>query len=263
MNATKPIDLGGGQTASAFGRGGPVVYANTTALHAAPLRQAVAADEENSSALPRIHTGSQWVILDRAFSRLVLTPSNSTGGVARAASKTSPRSTSCLCRYLVTAPRALWWQRVFQFRFLSDEAFVQTVAPRNRVGPASRHHATSSPDLNLANRPQVLLDSPLASTMVNANLRHIYWPHYEGDPVVYWQKMGLAFVGGPQVINESQSMDIFNSPYRRPLAQPGQRWIVRAATATHPPAGTCSPASATPRWTPALSASGMVGWRKS
>mgnify|MGYP006263411039 FL=1 len=76
MNATKPIDLGGGQTASAFGRGGPVVYANTTALHAAPLRQAVAADEENSSALPRIHTGSQWVILDRAFSRLVLTPSN-------------------------------------------------------------------------------------------------------------------------------------------------------------------------------------------
>ena len=106
MNATKPIDLGGGQTASAFGRGGPVVYANTTALHAAPLRQAVAADEENSSALPRIHTGSQWVILDRAFSRLVLTPSNSTGGVARAASKTSPRSTSCLCRYLVTAPRS-------------------------------------------------------------------------------------------------------------------------------------------------------------
>ena len=161
------------------------------------------------------------------------------------------------------APRALWWQRVFQFRFLSDEAFVQTVAPRNRVGPASRHHATSPPDLNLANRPQVLLDSPLASTMVNANLRHIYWPHYEGDPVVYWQKMGLAFVGGPQVINESQSMDIFNSPYRRPLAQPGQRWIVRAATATHPPAGSCSPASATPRWTPALSASGMVGWRKS
>ena len=60
--------------------------------------------------------------------------------------------------------------------------------------------------------PQVLLDSPLANTMVNANLRHIYWPHYEGDPVVYWQKMGLAFVGGPQVINESQSMEIFNSP---------------------------------------------------
>ena len=31
-----------------------------------------AADAVNSSALPRLHTGSQWVILDRAFSRRVL-----------------------------------------------------------------------------------------------------------------------------------------------------------------------------------------------
>lgn len=57
-----------------------------------------------------------------------------------------------------------------QRRFLSDESFVQTV----------------------------LMHSPLRHTLVNNNLRHIYWPHQDGDPSLYWRQMGWSFIGGPQ-----------------------------------------------------------------
>lgn len=49
-------------------------------LHAPQFREANAADARNET---QLHTGSQWVILDRAF-----------------------------CRYLVTEERALYWMRV-------------------------------------------------------------------------------------------------------------------------------------------------------
>jgi hypothetical protein len=63
-----------------------------------PLSQARAAIQEDDDHETALHTGSQWVILDRSF-----------------------------CTYLVTDSRALRWHRIFQRRFLSDEAFVQTV----------------------------------------------------------------------------------------------------------------------------------------
>ena len=74
------IDLGGDQPQCCFGRGGHVLYANSTDLHLLEARRANRDDSENMTAL---HTGSQWVILDRAFST-----------------------------YLVTDPRALHWHKV-------------------------------------------------------------------------------------------------------------------------------------------------------
>ena len=90
------IDLGGNHTPCCFGRGGHVLYGRSSDLHLREARQAIADDDAN---VTRIYTGSQWVILDRAF-----------------------------CSYLVTDARALHWQRVFQRRFLSDESFVQVTA---------------------------------------------------------------------------------------------------------------------------------------
>mmetsp|Transcript_21291 Transcript_21291/g.48942 ORF Transcript_21291/g.48942 Transcript_21291/m.48942 type:complete len:305 (-) Transcript_21291:241-1155(-) len=75
--------------------------------------------------------------------------------------------------------------RVFERRFLADESFVQTA----------------------------LMHSTFRLTNINANMRYIWWPHYEGDPASYWQRMGHSFVGGPQVINESVAPDVFKSPY--------------------------------------------------
>ena len=89
------MDLGGGQRVCCFGRGGPVVYSNITALHATPAREAAAASAANQTLF---HTGSQWMILDRAFST-----------------------------YLVSSPEAQRWMRIFERRFLSDEGFVHTV----------------------------------------------------------------------------------------------------------------------------------------
>jgi len=130
-----------------------VLYANSTDLHLLEARQAQAQHDAN---ITRLFTGSQWVILDRMF-----------------------------CAYLVNDERSLRWQRVFQRRFLPDEAFVQTV----------------------------LMHSPYNGTLINANMRHIYWPHYDGDPTHYWRRMGWSFIGGPQVINASQAPAVFQSPY--------------------------------------------------
>mgnify|MGYP006161391625 CR=1 FL=1 len=135
------LDLGGGPQCC-FGRGGPVVYANTSALHLRDAHGAIRDDAANASEASRLHTGSQWVILDRAFST-----------------------------YLVRDARAAYWMRVFERRFLSDEAFLQTV----------------------------LMSSPHNGSLVNHNMRYIYWPHYDGDPAVYWARMGYSFIGGPQV----------------------------------------------------------------
>ena len=87
--------------------------------------------------------------------------------------------------YLVRDQRAARWIRVFEHRFLSDEAFVQTV----------------------------LMHSPFKDTLVNHNLRYIYRPHFDGDPTHYWQRMGYAFIGGPQVINASGIPSVLRSPY--------------------------------------------------
>ena len=73
-------------------------------------------------------------------------------------------------KYLVRDERAARWVRIFERRFLSDESFVQTV----------------------------LMSSPFRPSLVNHNMRYIYWPHYDGDPTSYWIKMGHEFIGGPQ-----------------------------------------------------------------
>ena len=152
------IDLGGGPQCC-FGRGGPVVYANATELHLPDARAVQDAEmlaDAPSGAPSRLRTGSQWVILDRAFAT-----------------------------YLVRDERAAHWVRVFERRFLADEAFVQTA----------------------------LMDSPFASTLVNHNLRYIYWPHFDGDPTAYWARMGYSYIGGPQVINATSAPAVFRSPY--------------------------------------------------
>lgn len=207
VNST-PIDLGGGPQCC-FGRGGPVLYTNSTALHLTDARDALAADlaaarrrsadgfkgaDDNADGTSGVQgggqgggdveagtdgvgihragdeggaardgageeylrTGSQWVILDRAFAK-----------------------------YLVRDTRAARWIRVFEHRFLSDEAFVQTV----------------------------LMHSPFNKTLVNHNLRYIYWPHFDGDPTHYWARMGYSFIGGPQVINASALPGVLRSPY--------------------------------------------------
>ncbi len=129
------------------------VALNSSDLDLVEARRAIAEDDDNVTAT---HTGSQWVIIDARFAR-----------------------------YLVSDPRALRWQRVFESRFLSDESFVQTV----------------------------LMHSPFNRTLVNHNMRYIYWPHFDGDPAEYWMKMGYSFVGGPQVINSSAAPGVFRSPY--------------------------------------------------
>ena len=100
INSSGPIDLGSDDTTGlphrvcCFGRTGPILYSNVSLLHATAARQAVEADEANAT---KLYTGSQWVILDRAFST-----------------------------YLVTSPAAARWMRVFERRFLSDEGFLHT-----------------------------------------------------------------------------------------------------------------------------------------
>ena len=176
VNASRPIELGGGPQCC-FGRGGPVVYANTSELHLADARAVMRAEmllpphnNESDSASDAaaaegaavddrnltLHTGSQWVVLDRTFAT-----------------------------YLVRDERSAFWIRVFEHRFLSDESFVQTV----------------------------LMHSPHAESLVNHNMRYIYWPHFDGDPTSYWAKMGHSFIGGPQVINASGAPGVFRSPY--------------------------------------------------
>ena len=104
----------------------------------------------------RLRTGSQWVILDQRFAT-----------------------------YLVRDERAARWVRTFSRRFLSDEAFIQTV----------------------------LMDSPFSETLINQNMRYIWWPHFDGDPTSYWARMGFSYVGGPQVINASGMPHVLRSPY--------------------------------------------------
>jgi hypothetical protein len=100
INSSGPIDLGTDNATGlqhrvcCFGRTGPILYSNVSLLHATAARQAVEDDRANQTTL---HTGSQWVILDRAFST-----------------------------YLVTSPAAARWMRVFERRFLSDEGFLHT-----------------------------------------------------------------------------------------------------------------------------------------
>ena len=193
INSSHPIELGGGPQCC-FGRGGPVVYANTSRLHMSEARAVQASErrlgpsgdgssegDANGASVPTkgdastdktagsdgdddgdggdgltLHTGSQWIIIDRAFAT-----------------------------YLVRDPRAASWIRVFERRFLSDEAFVQTV----------------------------LMHSPFRSSLVNHNMRYIYWPHFDGDPTAYWMKMGHSFIGGPQVVNATGMPAVLQSPY--------------------------------------------------
>ena len=201
INSSGVLDLGGGPQ-QAFGRGGPVLYANTSKLSledaTVAVREdaactahdrrrlrlvkdgeggkdgdgaegaesggsgagamtgagdAVAAEDATEvlrgaqeDATPNateaalldtnctaLHTGSQWVILNRAFAT-----------------------------YLVRDVRAARWMRVFERRFLSDEAFIQTV----------------------------LMHSPHRAGLVNHNMRYIYWPHFDGDPQVCHESEG-------------------------------------------------------------------------
>jgi hypothetical protein len=57
------------------------------------------------------------------------------------------------------------------------------------------------------------MNSPYNHTLVNHNMRYIYWPHFDGDPTSYWQRMGFAYIGGPQVINTTEAPAVFRSPY--------------------------------------------------
>ena len=203
LNDTRPIDIGGAHPSCCFGRGGPVVYVNDTRLHLREARSAMRAEAASHLAMAAreaaeqigdadpvgslseageevdragaeaakaraaareaaietvryLHTGSQWVVLDRTF-----------------------------CHYLIKDERAIRWRKVFAARFLADESFVQTV----------------------------LMHSPFRSTNINNNLRYIMWPQYYGDPTSYWIRMGWNFVGGPTVINATEAMEVFKTPY--------------------------------------------------
>lgn len=78
------IDMGGNESSCCFGRGGHVLYTNSTQLHLHEARQAQAEHQSNTT---RVHTGSQWIVIDRAFAT-----------------------------YLISDSHALRWQRVFQAR---------------------------------------------------------------------------------------------------------------------------------------------------
>ena len=220
INSSGVLDLGGGPQ-QAFGRGGPVLYANTSKLSLEDATVAVREDAacsahdrrrlrlvkdgeggkdgdgaegaesggsgagamtgagdavaaENATEVLRgaqedatpnateaallatnctaLHTGSQWVILNRAFAT-----------------------------YLVRDVRAARWMRVFERRFLSDEAFIQTV----------------------------LMHSPHRAGLVNHNMRYIYWPHFDGDP---------------QVCHESEG-GIESDGYGSPFSAMGSPWL--------------------------------------
>jgi hypothetical protein len=220
INSSGVLDLGGGPQ-QAFGRGGPVLYANTSKLSLEDATVAVREDAacsahdrrrlrlvkdgeggkdgdgaegaesggsgagamtgagdavaaENATEVLRgaqedatpnateaallatnctaLHTGSQWVILSRAFAT-----------------------------YLVRDVRAARWMRVFERRFLSDEAFIQTV----------------------------LMHSPHRVGLVNHNMRYIYWPHFDGDP---------------QVCHESEG-GIESDGYGSPFSAMGSPWL--------------------------------------
>ena len=205
INSSGVLDLGGGPQ-QAFGRGGPVLYANTSKValeeatvavredaacsaherrrlrlvkdgeggkdvdgaeggegrvSGAGVGDAVAAEDATPNATEAallatnctaLHTGSQWVILNRAFAT-----------------------------YLVRDVRAARWMRVFERRFLSDEAFIQTV----------------------------LMHSPHRTGFVNHNMRYIYWPHFDGDP---------------QVCHESEG-GIESDGYGLPFSAMGSPWL--------------------------------------
>jgi hypothetical protein len=220
INSSGVLDLGGGPQ-QAFGRGGPVLYANTSKLSLEDATVAVREDAacsahdrrrlrlvkdgeggkdgdgaegaesggsgagamtgagdavaaENATEVLRgaqedatpnateaallatnctaLHTGSQWVILNRAFAT-----------------------------YLVRDVRAARWMRVFERRFLSDEAFIQTV----------------------------LMHSPHRAGLVNHNMRYISWPHFDGDP---------------QVCHESEG-GIESDGYGLPFSARGSPWL--------------------------------------
>ena len=227
------INLGGNQPQCCFGRGGPVLYANTSALHLHEARDALRADHEaslraNASAadgggLESSSTASDTAVLssdaehgDADGGGVVSGSSNrgsSSSGSSNPGSSNPGNSSSgggvsgvrdngtatthlhtgsqwvildrAFATYLVRDERAAAWIRVFEHRFLSDESFVQTV----------------------------LMHSPYASTLVNHNLRYIYWPHFDGDPTSYWARMGYSYIGGPQVINSTGIPAVLRSPY--------------------------------------------------
>ena len=49
----------------------------------------------------------------------------------------------------------------------------------------------------------VVMHSPFKQTLLNHNMRWIYWPHQDGDAQEYWDRVGKGgrdFVGGPKVL---------------------------------------------------------------
>ena len=75
--------------------------------------------------------------------------------------------------------------RVFERRFLPDESFVHTA----------------------------LAHSPFNGTIVNANLRWLRWPHRDGDPAAYWERLGAAFAGGSALIDAATLDEVLRSPH--------------------------------------------------
>ena len=86
-------------TAEAASRAAMEAREAATEAEGEPASEAVRrAREAALESLRYLHTGSQWVVLDRAF-----------------------------CHYLAKDERAMRWRKVFAARFLADESFVQTV----------------------------------------------------------------------------------------------------------------------------------------
>ena len=213
VNST-PLDLGSGPQ-MAFGRGGPVVYANTSAVQLSEVRQAVKEDAAHSRWAARRKAAAETAAAQAEAAQAEATMEEAEAKAAKAevakaeaatsadaedvdeADEETPRRTALhtgsqwmilsrgFATYLVRDERAARWMRVFERRFLSDEAFVQTV----------------------------LMHSPYNGSLVNHNMRYIYWPHYDGDPQEYWARMGVDYVGGPQVINSSALPGVLRSPY--------------------------------------------------
>ena len=193
-----PIDLGGGPTCC-FGRGGPVLYANSTRLHLREARRLQADDASNVAANATTNTSgatdgsaSGDATADDAAAAgdaAAAPPANGEGAPSSHATSHTGSQWVIIDRsfatYLVRDARSLWWQRAFERRFLPDESFVQTV----------------------------LMHSPHRPSLVNHNMRYIYWPHYDGDPASYWVRMGHSFIGGPQVVNSSAAPAVLRSPY--------------------------------------------------
>ena len=69
------------------------------------------------------------------------------------------------------------------------------------------------------------MHSPFKSTLINANMRYIYWPHYDGDPTSYWERMGYSFIGGPQVLTVLKPPVPYFSVHAQARLNPGAKGI--------------------------------------